>query len=99
MPLFDTFAQFKGFPLFLLQFLQNLIHGLGIRKERIHVFQLFLERFKDWVVPLLNFSVEKKIVVPILLCDWSMDFSQIKYMYVNTNCFHSNPFSQSYAPF
>ena len=43
---FYTFAEFKGFPLFLLHFLQNLIHGPGIRKERIHVFQIFLEGFR-----------------------------------------------------
>ena len=46
MPFFDIFAQFEGFPLFLLQFLQNLIHGLGISKERILVFEYLLEGFK-----------------------------------------------------
>ena len=32
----------------------------------------------------MKFSVKKKNV-PILLLDWSMDFPEIKYMYVNTN--------------
>ena len=40
MSIFDPFAQFLGFPtIFVPFFLQTLIHGLGIRKERIHVFQ------------------------------------------------------------
>ena len=51
-PFLILLPNFKGFPHVLLQFLQNLINGLGYRKERIHIFQFFLEGYKRLVVPL-----------------------------------------------
>ena len=54
---------------------------IGVRKEWIHVLQFFLEGLS--CAP-LKFSVEKSCFRPTLL-DWSMDFPEIKYMYVNTN--------------
>ena len=77
MSLLDTFAQF-----YLIFFLQNLIHGLGIRKERIHVSE------KGLRAELCPFeSLNRKKMLFLLLLDWSMDFPEIKYIYVNTNLY------------
>ena len=84
MSLFDTLPNFRVSPLFSLQFLQNSIHGLGIKKRVYTCIPVFSRRVLGLSYAPLKFSVEKK-VLSLLLLDWSMDFPEIKYMYVNTN--------------